>query len=224
MRILSCTVITLSMLCLGMTGSYAQKSHLDIPSLHQLVNQSQSEYELQVQARGRQAVNTANEQANLTLLERVKQRYRQLQERYQTLGSLVSAANIGIYAAPMVSRIVNNQAMVLEMVRKNPALIAIGYESQLQFAAQAQSLIAYVTALSISFGDVNQMRASDRKVLFDFVLAELSRIQDLSGNMLRTMQYADAAGVIRAVNPFRDFIDADISIGKEIIQNAKYLK
>ncbi|WP_311947136.1 hypothetical protein [Mucilaginibacter terrae] len=207
-----------------MTGSYAQKSHLDIPSLHQLVNQSQSEYELQVQARGRQAVNTANEQANLTLLERVKQRYRQLQERYQTLGSLVSAANIGIYAAPMVSRIVNNQAMVLEMVRKNPALIAIGYESQLQFAAQAQSLIAYVTALSISFGDVNQMRASDRKVLFDFVLAELSRIQDLSGNMLRTMQYADAAGVIRAVNPFRDFIDADISIGKEIIQNAKYLK
>ena len=203
---------------------YAQKSMLNIPGIHQLVGQSESEYELQVSARSRQAVSTANEQANLTLLEKVKKGYRQLQERYHTLGTLVSAANIGIYAAPMLNRIVSNQAKVLELTRKNPALVLIGYESQLQFAGQAQSLIAYVTGLSLSFGDVNQMKASDRKVLFDFVIAELSRIHDLSGNMVRMMQYANAAALFRAANPFQNFIDADVAIGKEIIQNARYLQ
>ena len=214
----------LLIICCCFSGSFAQKSQLDIPGLHQLVSQSESEYELQMQARSRQALTTANEQANLTLIEKVKKGYRQLQERYNTLGTLVSAANIGVYASPMVSRIISNQAMVLELTWKNPALIAIGYESQLQFAGQAQSLIAYVTALSLSLGDVNQMKASDRKVLFDFVVSELSRIQDLSGNMVRMMQYSNAAALFKAANPFQNFIDADIAIGKEIIQNAGYLK
>jgi len=214
----------LLIICCCCSGSFAQKSQLNIPGLQQLVSQSESEYELQMQARSRQVLTTANEQANLTLIEKVKRGYRQLQERYNTLGTLVSAANIGIYASPMVSRIISNQAMVLELTRKNPALIAIGYESQLQFAGQAQSLIAYVTALYLSFGDVNQMKAADRKMLFDFVVSELSRIQDLSGNMVRMMQYANAAALFKAANPFQNFIDADIAIGKEIIQNAGYLK
>lgn len=217
--------IALSVFSLGgCEMGYAQKSVLNIPGIHQLVGQSEAEFELQVSARTRQAVTTANEQANLTLMEKVKKGYRQLQERYQVLGTLISAANIGLYAAPMLSRIVNNQAMVLELTGKNPALIVIGYESQLQFAGQAKSLMAFVAGLSLSFGDVNQMKASDRKVLFDFVLAELSRIQDLSGNMVRMMQYSNAAALFKAANPFQTFIDADVAIGKEIIQNARYLK
>lgn len=224
MNSLSLSACIFLLICFWTMPSLAQKSMLNIPGLHQLVSQSESEYELQVSARSRQAVTTANEQANLTLMDKVKKGYRQLQERYSALGLMVSAANIGIYASPMVSRIIINQAMVLEMTRKNPALIAIGYESQLQFAGQAQSLIAYVTALSLSFGDINQMKASDRKVLFDYVISELSHIQDLTGNLVRLMQYSNAAALWKAANPFQYFIDADMAIGKEIIQNAKYLK
>jgi hypothetical protein len=124
----------------------------------------------------------------------------------------------------MVSRIVSNQALVLEFTRKNPALIAMGYESQLEFAGQAQRLIAYLTGLTLAIGDVNQMKVSDRKVLFDFVIEELSRLQDVSGNMARLMHYSSAAALLKAANPFQDYMDADIAIGKEIIQNARYLK
>jgi hypothetical protein len=210
--------------CLSTLEATAQKSVLNISGIHQLVAQSQSEYELQISARNKQLMAGANEQANLTLMERVKNGYRQLQERYQTLGMLVSAAEVGVSAAPMVSRIMSNQALVLEMTRKNPALIAIGYESQLEFAGQGQALMRYLAGLLLSAGDVNQMKASDRKVLFNFVIAELSRIQDLSGNMVRIMQYADMAALLKAANPFQYFIDTDLAIGKDIIQNAKYLK
>lgn len=203
---------------------FAQQNTLDIPGIHQLVSQSQSENKLQVKAKNQQALATANEQANLTLLDKMKAGYRTLQQRYNTLGTVINVADIGISAAPMVSRIISNQAQIIGMAEKNPALTAIGYQSEIQFATAAKDLIAYVTGLTLSYGDVNQMKASDRKILFDYVLSELSNIQDLSGNMISLMQYSTLASLLRAANPFQNFIDADISIGKDIIQNAKYLK
>lgn len=203
---------------------YAQQKILDIPALHQLVDESESENKLQVKAKNQQALTSANEQANLTLLEKMKVMYRTLQQRYNTLGTAINMADIGIYASPMVSRIISNQAQIISIANKNPALLAVGYNSELHFAEQAKSLIAYVTGLTLSLGDVNQMKASDRKILFDYVLSELSRIQDLSGNMLNLMQYSSLASLLKAANPFQNFINADRSAAADIIQNAKYLK
>jgi hypothetical protein len=217
-------VLLITMFLTVTTYTFAQQKILDIPALHQLVDESESENKLQVKAKNQQLVSTANEQANLTLLTKTKNMYRTLQQRYNTLGTAINIADIGIYATPMVSRIVNNQAQIILLVQKNPALIAIGYQSALQFTTQARSLVAYITGLTLSLGDINQMRASDRKMLFDYVISELSNIQDVSGNMLNMMQYSSLASLLRAANPFQNFIDADKSIGSEIIQNAKYLK
>jgi hypothetical protein len=203
---------------------FAQQKTLDIVGIHQLVSESQSENKLQVSARNKQATVSANEQANLTLLSKVKATYRELQQRYNTLGTAINLADIGIYASPMVSRIISSQAQIIQLVQKNPALLAIGYQSEIQFAMQAKDLIGYVTGLTLSLGDINQMKASDRKMLFDYVISELSNIQNLSGNMLSMMQYSNLASLLKAANPFQNFIDADINIGKDIIQNAKYLK
>ncbi|RZA03381.1 MAG: hypothetical protein EOO68_09205 [Moraxellaceae bacterium] len=205
-------------------GVFAQQKTLNIPGIHQLVSASQSENKLQVNARNKQATVSANEQVNLTLLAKLKSTYRELQQRYNTLGTAINLADIGIYAGPMLSRIVSNQAQIVRLVQKNPALLAIGYQSELQFAIQAKDLMGYVTGLTLSLGDVNQMKASDRKMLFDYVISELSNIQNLSGNMLSMMQYSNLASLLKAANPFQNFIDADVNISKEIIQNAKYLK
>lgn len=207
-----------------LSAALAQQSMLDIPGIHQLVGQSESENKLQVKAKNQQALATANEQANLTLLDKLKNISRTLQQRYNTLGTAINIANIGINAAPMVSRIVSNQAQIIQLAQKNPALIAIGYQSELQFASAAKDLMAYVTGLTLAYGDVNQMKASDRKILFDYVLSELSNIEDLSNNMMNLLQYSNLASLLRAANPFQNFIDADKDIAKDIIQNAKYLK
>lgn len=217
--------LTILLLLFGLNAAaLAQQKTLDIVGIHQLVAESQSENKLQVKARDQQAAVDANEQANLTLLDKLKKTYRELQQRYNTLGTAINLADIGVSASPMVSRIVSNQAQIIQLAQKNPALIAIGYQSELQFVTQAKDLLGYVAGLTLSLGDVNQMRASDRKILFDYVLSELSTIQNLSGNMLSLMQYSNLAALLKAANPFQNFIDADISIGKDIIQNAKYLK
>ena len=203
---------------------FAQKSTLDIVGIHQLVDESTSENKLQVNARNQQAAATANEQANLTLLEKLKNTYRMLQQRYNTLGTAITVADVGIYAEPMVKQIVSYQAQIVALAEKNPALIAIGYQSEIQFAENAKDLMGYVAGLILSYSDVNQMKASDRKMLFDYVITQLSVLQELSGNMVNMMQYSSLASLLKAANPFQNFINADISISKNIIQNAKYLK
>ncbi|MCC8407710.1 hypothetical protein LJ707_02135 [Mucilaginibacter sp. UR6-1] len=211
---------------IALTGQHvlAQRSTINIIGIHQLVNESVSENKLQVKARNGQALTTANEQANLTLLAKLKGVYRTIQQRYNTLGTAIDVAQIGIYGSPMVSRIVSNEKEIVELAEKTPALAAIGYPSALQFAEKARSLITYIAGLSLAAGDINRMKPSDRKMLFDFVLSELSTIQELSGNMLGMMQYSNMAALLRAANPFQNFIDADKNIASAIIQNARYLK
>ena len=102
--------------------------------------------------------------------------------------------------------------------------MVLGLQTEVEFVEKAQSLLGYVTGLSLSIGDVNQMKASDRKLLFDYVVSELSKIQELSGNMLNLLQYNNLAAVIKALDPFQNFISQDKSMINNIISNAKYLK
>jgi len=216
-------LLTLLALSLSLSA-FSQQKTLDIPSMHLLIDQSIDENRQQVKAKNQQIAASANEQANLTLLDKLKVKYRQLQQRYNALGTAINIADIGIYATPMVKRIVSNQAQIIQLTKKNPALIALGYQTEIEFAERAKDLAGYVAGLTLSIGDVNQMKASDRKLLFDYVISELSSIQDLSGSMVNNLQYTTLKDLIKAANPFQNFMNSDISISKDIIQNAKYLK
>ena len=205
-------------------SAFAQQSTIDIIGMHQLIDESKSEHDKQVTAKNQQAVNTSNEAANMTLLAKLKNTYRTLQQRYNTLGTAITVADIGLEGEPMVKQIINYQGQIIALAEKNPAIIALGYQTEIEFAEKAESLIGYVAGLTLSIGDVNQMKASDRKLLFDYVIQQLSVIQELAGNMLNLLQYNNLAAVLKALNPFQTFIDQDKSIAKDIIQNAKYLK
>ena len=203
---------------------YGQKKALNIAGIHQLVADSKSEYDRQNNTRNNQAVTTANEQANKTMLARLKNKYRELQQRFNTLGILIEAANIGIYASPMVNHIVQNQMEIYRIAQQDPLFIAMAYQTERDFVERSRSLLNYLIGLCASIGAVNQMKASDRKILFDHVLMELNSIQELSAKLLSAMQVSQTAGKLRSLNPFQNFIDQDKEIVQDIIRNAGYLK
>lgn len=203
---------------------FAQKKALNIAGIHQLVGDSKSEYDRQNNTRNNQAVTTANEQANKTMLAKLKNKYRELQQRFNTLGMLIEAANISIYVSPMVNRIVRNQMEIYSVAQQDPLFIAMAYQSEKDFVDRSRSLANYLIGLCASIGAVNQMKASDRKILFDHVLMELNSIQELSAKLLSAMQVSQTAGKLRSLNPFQNFIDQDKEIVKEIIRNAGFLR
>jgi hypothetical protein len=204
--------------------SFGQSSALNIPGIHQLVSYSKSENGLQKDARTKQVQVSANEEGNKTLLAKLKVTYRTLQQRYNTLGTAINAANIGLNAVPMVNRIVSNQQELYELAKGNPAIAALAYNTEIAFVDKAHSLVNYLIGLSASIGDINQMKLSDRRIIFDFILTELSAIQDLSGNLVNSVRYVNRTSLIRSLNPMQDYIDQDKALADEIIRNAKYLK
>lgn len=206
------------------SASFGQTKALDIPGLLQLVSYSKSENSRQVDARNNQALVTANETANRTLLVKMKDMQRTLQNRYSLLGTAINAAQIGMEAYPMFNSIINSQSQLLGLAQSNPAIVPLVLQTEIEFVEKSELLIAYMAGLILSIGDVNQMKSSDRKLLFDYVLSELSHIQDLSNNLVRTARYSSFLSTLNALNPFQDFIYQDKKLVEDIITNAKYLK
>lgn len=204
--------------------SYGQGKVLDIPELLQLVSYSKSEHSLQVDARDKQATVTSTETANKTLLGKIKDMYRTLQSRYSTLGTAISAANIGIEAEPMVSSIARSQSQLYDLAQQNPAIIPLAYQTEIDFVNQSQMLIRYLAGLLLSIGDVNQMKSSDRKLLFDYVISELSHIEDLSNRLVKSVRFGSLASLLRHLNPFDNYVYTDSKMIQDILTNAKYLK
>jgi hypothetical protein len=202
----------------------AQQKALNIPAIHQLVSGSKNEHERQSEARDRQAVNTVNELANRTLLARFKNSFRELQSRFGIVGTAIDALNIGTQAVPMVSQITRDQHRLYELTGKNPYLLPLVLQSEIDLLERSRDLVYYLAGLTASLGTVNQMKASDRRILFDHVLTELSVVRNLAAALVRSLEYGSLSAIIKNANPFSQYIDIDRAIIKDILENAKYLK
>lgn len=212
-------LLFLSVLFLSAVSTYAQ---LNVPLMHQLIENSKTEHGKQIDAKNQQAKNTAVEATNKTLMTSVKDRYRTLQERFAKMSIVFDAVNIGISATPLVREIIKEQQKIVVYAQSDPLLIPIALDSEVIFVQKANSLVNYLIGLCAVIGDVNQMKVSDRRILFEHILNELRNISYLSGGVARTLQ----ASVMkkRGTDPFSDYINREETLVNDIMNNVKILK
>ena len=206
--------------------AYLPKGHaqLNVQLLHQLVSESKSEYNRQNEAKNKQAVTSANEEVNRSEMSKLKTKYRELQSRFKTLGLAIDAAQIGLQATPIVAEIIRQQGIIFQLAGQDPLLIALAYQTEKDLADKAYRLSQYLYALMISIGDLNQMKGSDRKILFNHVLTELRRIEGASRGLAANLQYANRKDIMNSMNPFAEFVNQDKQLIDNILRNADILK
>jgi len=196
-------------------------AQINVELLHQLVAESKSEHSRQELARNNQAVTSANEEVNRGQMGKLKTKYRELKNRFHTVDLAIDAAQIGLEASPVVSEIIRQQGIIYHLASDNPLLIELAIQTEIDLADRARMLASYVVALALSIGDINQMKASDRKMLFSHVLTELRLIEGASKGLAQSMMQA---GRKKSLDPFADFINQDKQLVDEIIRNANILK
>lgn len=196
-------------------------AQINVQLLHQLVNESKEEHSRQEGAKNKQTVTTANEEVNKSQMAKLKDRYRQLKSRFHTLGVIVDAAQIGIQAGPILSEIIQQQSIIYNQAARNPVLITLAIDAERDLAQRSKMLINYLFGLVITVGDINQMKASDRKILFNHVLTELRLIAGTSKGLAANMLYANRK---ESTNPFYGFINEDKRLVDDIIRKAAILK
>lgn len=205
-------------------GSQGQQKALNIPGIHQLVSDSKAENEKQQLARDRQSLNLVNEQSNRTMLAKLKNSYWEIQGRFNLIGTAMIAMDIGLQAVPLIQGITDDQVKFYRLARENPALLLLVYQTEAEFLSRSKDLLSFLVGLTVSIGAVNQMKVSDRKILFDFVLAELSKLRALSSGLVNMISYGNMQALFMRLNPFSDYINTDRLLIEDIIRNAKYLK
>ncbi|RZJ92805.1 MAG: hypothetical protein EOO20_00380 [Chryseobacterium sp.] len=196
-------------------------SQLNVQLLHQLVAESKSEYGRQQEARNKQAVASANEEVNRSQMSRLKIKYRELQKRFHTVGLAIDAAQIGLEASPIVSEIIRQQQIIFQQASDDPILVALAIQAETDMAERAKLLVNYIVALAVSIGDINQMKASDRKILFSHALTELRPIEGASKGLAMSMMHANRKN---SDNPFTEFINEDKRMVDDIIRNLERIR
>ena len=197
-------------------------AQLNVPLLHQLVDNSKSENKKQVEVKTQQRNSTAIEESNRGLMKQVKTKYRTLQERFAKMSIVFDAANIGVSATPLVREIIKQQEVIITYAQSDPLLLPVALDSEVIFVKRANSLVNYLIGLCATVGDINQMKVSDRRILFQHIIEELKTISYLSGGVARTLQAAVIKN--RGSDPFADYVNREMGVVDDIMNNAKILK
>ena len=193
----------------------------NVALLHQLVEESKSEYNLQKEAKENQGSNSVNEEVNKNLIKSVKEKYRAVQDRFAKLSIVIDAFGIGAAAEPLVNSIIDNQQQIVFYCSQNPELLLFAVETERVFVERSYSLLNYLFGLSASIGVVNQMKVSERRILFQHILDELREINGLSYTVSRSLQHHLERK--RGVNPYLQYVATEMALVEEIIQSAKTL-
>jgi hypothetical protein len=196
-------------------------TQVNVALLHQLVEESKSEYKLQKDAKTNQGKNAANEEVNNNLVNSVKEKYRAIQDRFAKLSIVMDAIGIGSTAEPLVNSIIDNQQQIVYYCRQDLTLLTFAIETERIFVDRSYSLLNYLIGLSASIGVVNQMKVSERRMLFQHIIDELREINSLSHSTSRSLQYHLERKY--GVNPYFDYVATEMALVEEIIQNAKTL-
>ncbi|RYE16886.1 MAG: hypothetical protein EOP42_33180 [Sphingobacteriaceae bacterium] len=84
-------------------------------------------------------------------------------------------------------------------------------------------MVSYLIGLSASAGVINQMKMTERRILFDFVISELNAIEFKSSKLVGMVRFYNNRELLRSVNPFQNWIDQDKKLAKDVIGNYKGL-
>ncbi len=199
-------------------------AQLNVQLLHQLVQHSKDEYDRQVTARNKQAIASANEEVNRGGTVRLKIRYREMHSRFQILGTALQGLSMGLESAPIVTEIINQQKRIIGIVSAHPEFLLLAIDAEKDMAGKAVQLARYLTGLFISIGDINQMKASDRRMLYGHVLQELRAIAGASRGLAVTLYYSTRKKLLDSLNPFSSYINEDKRIVDNILRQLEEFK
>ncbi|WP_312352577.1 hypothetical protein [Sphingobacterium siyangense] len=162
------------------------------------------------------------EQTNRSETNKLKTTYNKMILRLNTLGLVIDATFLAQEAYPTVNTIIRTQRIIVEQVADYPKLIPFAVKSEIQMIQKASSLINYMVGLSLSLGDLNAIKAGDRKLLLNHALNELRAVAGMSYKMLSTIRGIILSDKLRKAR-FSRWVNREKDLITSIIRNAKKL-
>jgi hypothetical protein len=98
--------------------------------------------------------------------------------------------------------------------------LIVALPKQVEFVDELQMVVRLITGIVVSYGAINQMEKAERKILIDYALSEVERLNSQSFYMLMMIRNAKEK-FERNKAMLSYYVNADRQIVEEIIDNIK---
>ncbi|MFN3773450.1 hypothetical protein [Cloacibacterium normanense] len=161
-----------------------REENVSFPMMNQEIRHSVEENDRQKNMKDLQNENLISEMANKKQWENFKKTSTKIQDRLRFVSYTIQAIPTGIAITREAQKIKNIQTQILNEINTAPYSIAVVLPNQIQFVDDLQMVIRLLTGLVVSYGAINQMEKSERKILLDYALAEVEQLTRSSTFML----------------------------------------
>jgi hypothetical protein len=145
--------------------------------------------------------------------------YNGLSQVNSALKDGLAVKNMAVTSADILSYL--QQALAL--AKSDPALLLVTTQIDAECRTRAIALLSDVSGYILKSGSNILADYNARDELLKKVNTQLQIIDGLAYGAWRAMYWAQQEGVVKALNPFQDYINRDVTYVNQIIFNAKYL-
>ena len=119
-----------------------------------------------------------------------------------------------------VNKITQNQTDIINEINTAPYSIIAVLPSQVKFVDDLQMVTRLIMGIVISYGAINQMEKSERKILLDYALGEVKTLSRNSTHMLLKIRDIKVK-VLRNKRAFQYYVNRDKQVVESIMKNIK---
>lgn len=197
-------------------------TYINYLMMNTAIKHSLEENSRQKQLRSNQATATGLEEMNREKLDSFRQLYRRVEARMNSLGLLIDAGILAEQALPLVRSIKTSQSELLLLLTGHPSLLLSAAEVEVELAEKAVSILGYMTGILLTYGEINRMKPSDRKLLLNFARDELRALDGQSYRLLSTLRRSLALKS-SGISSFSAWVNEDKKLIQSILNNVNTL-
>ena len=152
--------------------------------MNQEIRHSMQENVRQKKMKKVQTTNTITENQNKNQWSKLKETSNKIQDRLRIVSFAMQAIPTGVVITREAERIKETQQRIINEINTAPYSLVVALPLQIQFVDDLQMVVRLLTGIVISYGAINQMEKSERKILLDYALQEVENLNRSSYFML----------------------------------------
>ena len=197
-----------------------QQENVSFPMMDLEINAAMKEHDRQKEMRQKQTANATVETVNQSQWKDFKDKITKVQDRLRIVSFAIQAIPTGVAMSREITKITDNQTAIINEISTAPYSIITVLPSQVQFVDDLQMVTRLITGIILSYGAINQMEKSERKILLDYALGEVKAISRNSTHMLLKIRDIKAK-VLRNKRAFQYYVNRDKQVVESIMNNIK---
>ncbi|WES98329.1 hypothetical protein P2W68_01650 [Chryseobacterium arthrosphaerae] len=197
-----------------------QQENVSFPMMDLEINATMKEHDRQKEMRQKQTLNATVETTNQTQWKNFKEKITKVQDRLRIVSFAIQAIPTGVAMSREITKITDNQTAIINEINAAPYSIISVLPAQVKFVDDLQMVTRLITGIILSYGSINQMEKSERKVLLDYALSEVKALSRNSTYMLLKIRDIKAKA-LRNKRAFQYYVNRDKQVVESIMNNIK---